>query len=89
MTQADMPCTETVYHRTDKGQALAGKLDSLPFDQDFRSLLLLVNGFTPLNILARMGRFVQHPQVVAAQLEAKGLIEKAPPPYSFRMATCP
>ncbi len=79
MTQAGLSCTETVYHRTVKGQALAGKLDNLQFDRDFRSLLLLVNGFTPLDILARMATFVQQPQLVAQQLEAKGLIERARP----------
>ncbi len=79
MNQADATCTGTVYHRTVKGQALAGKLDKLPVDQDFRRLLLMVNGFTPLNAIAGMAHFAQHAQVIAMQLEAKGLIERALP----------
>jgi hypothetical protein len=86
MTQADASCTGTVYHRTDKGQALAGKLDKLPFDQDFRRLLLMVNGFTPLETIASMARFDQQAQIVAGQLEAKGLIERSWPYAKRHMA---
>ena len=67
--------SDVIYSRTAKGQAAA--LFSRPrvMDKEDRRLLLMVNGFTSLNELARVGHFESRPQSIAEALAASGLIE--------------
>lgn len=71
--------TPAVYRRTTKGQfaAAAGAADAPSMDTQHRRLLLLVNGYTSLEAIARVGHFEAKPEQLAQDLEAVGLIEQA------------
>lgn len=71
--------TQAVYRRTTKGQfaAAAGRADTTAMDTQHRRLLLLVNGYTALDDIARVGHFETQPELLAQDLEAVGLIERA------------
>lgn len=69
--------TNVVYRRTPKGQAAAMPSVTPTMNDEHRRLLLLVNGFTPLDALARICKFQQGPQDMADTLQSSGLIEEA------------
>ncbi len=76
-TQAASSRTNAVYRRTLKGQAAAMPSATPTMNDEHRRLLLLVNGFTPLDALARICKFEQGPQDMADSLQSSGLIEEA------------
>lgn len=69
--------TGVVYRRTTKGQAAAMPSTMPRMDDEHRRLLLLVNGFTSLDVLAQVGQFMEGPDRVALDLKSSGLIEEA------------
>lgn len=72
--------TPAVYRRTTKGQfaaAATGATGGLLMDPQHRRLLLLVNGYTTLDAIARVGHFEAQPAMLAQDLETSGLIEQA------------
>lgn len=69
--------TDIVYRRTSKGQAAAMPSATPTMDDEHRRLLLLVNGFTSLGVLARAGRFSGGPEGLAHDLQSSGLIEES------------
>ncbi|MBC7701212.1 hypothetical protein [Aquabacterium sp.] len=69
--------TNVVYRRTQKGQAAAMPSVAPTMNDEHRRLLLLVNGFTPLDALARVCKFQQGPEDMASSLQMSGLIEEA------------
>jgi hypothetical protein len=69
--------TDVVYRRTSKGQAAAMPSATSAMNDEHRRLLLLVNGFTSLDVLARVGHFEDAPDQVARTLKSSGLIEEA------------
>jgi hypothetical protein len=72
--------TPAVYRRTTKGQFAAtaqGARGAIAMDAQHRRLLLLVNGYTTLDAIARIGMFEARPELLALDLEASGLIEQA------------
>jgi hypothetical protein len=62
------------YRRTSKGQALAVHPKPPGLDEDQRRLLLMVNGFTPLDALAELAGFQRAPEDLIVGLEASGLV---------------
>lgn len=77
MNQQVHSSTGVVYHRTTKGQAAAMPSTMPRMNDEHRRLLLLVNGFTSLDVLAQVGRFMDGPDQVALALKSSGLIEEA------------
>lgn len=69
--------TDVVYRRTTKGQAAAMPSALATMNDEHRRLLLLVNGFTSLGVLARVGHFEHGPDQMALTLQSSGLIEEA------------
>lgn len=66
-----------VYRRTAKGQAAAVQATMPWMNEDHRGLLLLVNGYTPLDALGKVAQFQGDVQAMAIALEDAGLIEQA------------
>ncbi len=69
--------TNVVYRRTPKGQAAAMPSVTPTMNDEHRRLLLLVNGFTPLDALVRVCKFQEGPEALAFTLQSSGLIEEA------------
>jgi hypothetical protein len=69
--------TNVVYRRTTKGQAAAMRSGWTAMDEESRKLLLLVNGFTSLDALAKVGQFHEGPEGMADALKTSGLIEES------------
>lgn len=111
MNQFHTTGTPAVYRRTTKGQFAAsstaltgmiGEMGAIAMDTQHRRLLLLVNGYTTLDAIARVGQFEAQPELLAQDLEASGLIEQAEyrgsrewayaasgPPWQVRHGTAP
>lgn len=77
MNQQAHSRTDIVYRRTTKGQAAAMPTAAPAMNAEHRRLLLLVNGFTSLDVLAKVGHFMEGPAQVALDLKSSGLIEEA------------
>lgn len=75
MNQIASTGTDVVYRRTTKGQAMALLWSTSIKDADQRKLLLMVNGFTPLQDLAKVGGIHAHARDIADMLVVAGLIE--------------
>lgn len=83
MNQHIISNTDTVFRRTMKGQAAAMPSLATQLDEDHHRLLLLVNGFTPLETLSQLCPFSERSEHVALSLKTSGLIEEAGPMRSL------
>ncbi len=80
MQSIPSPTVPDIFRRTTKGQAEALSSAQSDLTPEERRLLLMVNGFTSIAILADLAGFKTHIEPVAEALMASGLIEEASAP---------